>query len=91
MAELTGAGERTLRLLGARDLASAVTLVASADPRAAIALRVACDTSDIVTFARRRPVWSAVAAAYAALGVLAFWSGTRDAGVGRGCGAGCAR
>lgn len=72
MAEITGVSERTVRVLGLRDLVSAGTLVATRNPRAAIAARIVCDGSDVVTFWRRRPSMAVIAAAYGVLGVLAL-------------------
>lgn len=80
MAEITGAEPGAIRLMGLRDLASAASLVVAHDPRAAIAARVAFDTSDAVTFTRRRPLIGAVAIAYGLLGVLALRAGRNRAG-----------
>lgn len=72
MAEITGVSERIVRVLAIRDLVSASALLVARDPRAAIAARVVCDGSDVVTFWRRRPAMAAIAAAYGVLGVLAL-------------------
>lgn len=75
VAEIARISPTAVRLLGLRDLLSAVTLLGSRNPRAAIVARVACDGSDVITFARRRPWLAGVAALYGALGVLALRPG----------------
>jgi hypothetical protein len=60
------------RQLGIRDLGSAITLLASPDPRGAFATRVVYDLSDAVVFGRRRPKVAAMAFGFAAIGVAAL-------------------
>lgn len=68
MAELVGTGESEIRALGVRDAGSALALVASSDPRAAIALRVLFDLADTARYGPGRPKVVAITAGFAAIG-----------------------
>lgn len=74
LAKMMGAEEVTAREIGFRDLGSAIALLATARPRPAIAQRILYDLSDAALFGRGRPKVAAGALAFAALGVLAFFS-----------------
>lgn len=65
----------TAREIGFRDLGNGALLLASPDPRPAIAQRVLFDVSDALMFGRRKPGVAAAALGFAALGAFAL---TRD-------------
>lgn len=77
VADIARVSPTAVRLLGLRDLLSAIALLGARNPRAAIVARVVCDGSDVLTFARRRPWLAGVAALYGALGVLALRAGSK--------------
>jgi hypothetical protein len=72
MAALIGASEREVRALGVRDAGSLLTLLASRDPRPAIAARVLFDAADALRFGRGRPRVMAMTTGFAALGAVAL-------------------
>jgi uncharacterized membrane protein YedE/YeeE len=72
VAEAIGAEPSEVRALAIRDLGSAVTLVACADPRPAIGVRVLFDLSDAARYGRGRPALAAGVLGFAALGAAGF-------------------
>jgi hypothetical protein len=69
MAEIVGTSEREIRALGARDVVSAVALVALPDVRPAIAARAVFDLSDAARYGRGRPAVLAMTLGFGALGL----------------------
>ncbi len=74
LAAMMGSDEETAREVGFRDIGSALVLLGSERPRAAIAQRMLYDLSDAYLFGRGRPKVAAAALAFAALGAVAFFS-----------------
>lgn len=68
VAQTIGADASEVRALAIRDLGSAVTLVACADPRPAIGVRVLFDLSDAARYGRGRPALAAGILGFAAFG-----------------------
>lgn len=68
LARLAATDEETARELGVRDVGNGLLLLASPDPRPAIAQRAFFDVSDAVMFGRRKPGVAVGALAFAALG-----------------------
>lgn len=64
LGERCGVSAQTMRVMGARDLGSALMLLAARDPRAGLIARVAFDANDAVLVARRRPAIALMAAAF---------------------------
>lgn len=72
LARMVASDEETAREIGVRDLGSGLVLLASPDPRPAIAQRALFDVSDAVLFGRRKPAVAVGALAFALLGVYAL-------------------
>jgi hypothetical protein len=72
VAQAIGADASEVRALAVRDMGSAVTLIASADPRAAMAARVLFDLSDAARYGRGGPTLAASILGFAAVGAAGF-------------------
>ena len=74
LAEMLGSDLETARAMAVRDLGSAITLLASPDPRPPLLARVLYDASDTVIFGRGRPKVAAGALGFALLGLAGLRS-----------------
>lgn len=77
IARLIGKDADVARALGARDLGSGLSLLVSAEPRAAIVQRVLYDIGDAAIFGPARPRVIPWALGFAALGILALVAAPR--------------
>lgn len=75
LGRMVASDEETAREIGFRDLGNGALLLASPDPRPAIAQRMLFDVSDALMFGRRKPGVAAAALGFAALSAFAL---TRD-------------
>jgi hypothetical protein len=74
LAALMEADEEAAREVGVRDVGNGILLLASPDPRPAIAQRALYDVADAVMFGRRKPGVAAGALAFAALGLYGLFA-----------------
>jgi hypothetical protein len=74
LAELMAADEETAREVGFRDVGNGLLLLASPDPRPAIAQRALYDVADALMFGPRKPGVAVGALGFAALGLYALFA-----------------
>lgn len=64
-ARACGVSDDTMRTMGVRDLASAITLLTARDVRGPLLARLLIDSGDTALIVRRKPTIAAMAAAFA--------------------------
>ncbi|HEX2505073.1 MAG TPA: hypothetical protein VHK22_02590 [Gaiellaceae bacterium] len=74
LARMMGADDETAREVGFRDVGNGLLLLASPDPRPAIAQRALYDVADAVMFGRRKPGVAAGALGFAALALYGLFA-----------------